>query len=275
MNKAPILLLAFTATLTAQDLLPEITQLASKHRVESAALAEQKAAAITRARQPYIAALDAAEKAATSAGQVQLVAALNKEREAITKDSMTPAFPSDLPKNLQPTRKAYQQAVVRTASDFVPRQQRIDANYLRSLAALQDSSGGPSDWNLHDAQSVSIELDNGNPFIRFTAGKADQWVSLPPKAKEVTISARVRCPDFAKRSGVPTDCYDITVAARATDGNELDRSVCNKQLITQEKTWKRVTATGALFPGIKDISARIRIRGIGTLDIDDVEITVK
>src|SRR5678815_979659 len=130
------LAIAFVVPLHAQDLAPELAPLVAKHKADLAALDAQKAGAIARAQQPYVAALDSAEKTATTAGALEVVATITKEREALKTGLMAPALPEGLPKTLQPARKSCLDATARVSADAGPRQRAIDAEYLRALAAL-------------------------------------------------------------------------------------------------------------------------------------------
>ena len=96
------LAIAFVVPLHAQDLAPELAPLVAKHKADLAALDAQKAAATARVQQTYVAALDGAEKTATVAGNLAVVAAITKEREALKTGLMAPALPEGLPKTLQP-----------------------------------------------------------------------------------------------------------------------------------------------------------------------------
>jgi hypothetical protein len=122
--------------------LRELAPLVAKHKADLAALDAQKAAAMARAQQPYVAALDSAEKTATTAGTLEVVAAITKEREALKSGLMAPAWPEGLPKTLQPARKACLDGIARVSVDTGPRQKAIDAEYLRALAALQPKAAG-------------------------------------------------------------------------------------------------------------------------------------
>ena len=82
MKIATLVVLILGATLYAQALLPELQPLAKKHQDDSPDLEAQKSAAVAHAMAAYIASLDAAEKAATAAGQLAAVTALTQERDA-------------------------------------------------------------------------------------------------------------------------------------------------------------------------------------------------
>jgi hypothetical protein len=145
--KALVLALAIAsvAALRAQDLAPELEPLAAKHKVELAAFNAQKASAMVRAQQPYLFALDGAEKTATSAGNLDAVAAITKEREALKDGAMDAAFPEGLPKALQAPRKACLDAMARVGADLEPRRKTINSAYLQALASLQAKAGGKPD----------------------------------------------------------------------------------------------------------------------------------
>src|SRR5437868_3851144 len=98
---------ALVTPLHAQFFAPELEPLAAKHRADQAALDAQKAVAITRVQQPYGSALDEAERTATSAGALEVVAAIANERKALKGGQTMPdTFPGGLPKTLQSPRKA-------------------------------------------------------------------------------------------------------------------------------------------------------------------------
>jgi hypothetical protein len=137
MKTLRVLALALAMTLHAQDLAPELAPLTAKYRADLAAFNAQKASAVVRAQQPYVFALDGAEKSATSAGNLGAVAAITKEREALKDGTMDAAFPEDLPKALQAPRKACLDAMARVGADLEPRRKTINAAYLQALSSLQ------------------------------------------------------------------------------------------------------------------------------------------
>lgn len=132
-----------TSSVQSQDLLPEIAPHAVRYNEATTKLAEQKVAALSNARETYLTALAAAETKATSAGQLPVIAAITKESESISKGNITVEFPKELPKTLQSSRKSYLDAFRRVSVDFAGRQQKISADYLRSLAALQKNDRNP------------------------------------------------------------------------------------------------------------------------------------
>lgn len=142
MKPLGILLLTATlaATVYADDLLPELRLLVLKHETDVAALALRQEAPIARARQPYLTALVTAENTATRAGQISVIAAVTRERSALAAGILAPQMPNDLPKDLQGTRKAFIEAQAKLATEGAAQRQRLDADHLRALAALQVSA---------------------------------------------------------------------------------------------------------------------------------------
>jgi len=164
------LVFMFAMALHAQDLAPELAPHAAKHKADLAALDAQKAAAMTRAQQPYLAALEGAEKTATTTGSLEVVAAIAKERQALKDGLMAPASPEGLPKSLQSARKACLDAIARTAADTAPRQKAIDAAYLRALVALQSKAAG----NAELTKQITAEKANLLANVSSGAGDAKQ-----------------------------------------------------------------------------------------------------
>ena len=142
MKAVPLLALTFATMLHAQDLAPELAPLAAKYKAALAALDAQKAATLARVQQTYGIALDAAEKTATTAGSIEAIAAITKEREALKSGPLAPAWPENLPKALQAARKAFLDGAARVSADETPRRKAVDADYLRALASLQPKAAG-------------------------------------------------------------------------------------------------------------------------------------
>lgn len=136
MKIALLFSLVVAAALQAEELSPELVPFTEKYEADSIALQSQKNAAVQRNQAPYLAALDAAEKSATTAGNLPLVAAITKERNTVG-GAMALALPADLPRTLQSPRKSMIEGLARIEASFATNQQRIDAGYLRSLASLQ------------------------------------------------------------------------------------------------------------------------------------------
>ena len=132
---------AFVATLHAQDLAAELAPLVAKYNADTAALNAQKEAAITRVMLVYSAALDAAEKTETTAGHLSALTAITQERGALKNNGVKPELPRDFTKGLHTARKTYLDDLARVVADFAQRQQRIAAEDIRVLSALQTRVG--------------------------------------------------------------------------------------------------------------------------------------
>jgi hypothetical protein len=182
---------ALVATLDAQDLAPELAPLAAKSKAALVALDAQKAAAVGRVAQTYKAALDAAENAETTAGRVAAVAAITAERGAVEKNEVTTEFPVNLPKSLQTPRKNYLDGLARVVADFGPRQQRVNADYLRDLRALQTRTGN-------------------NPVL------AEQIANEKQKVLDYTADAGSQDPDALKKALLSSK-WSWTGSAMETD----------------------------------------------------------
>src|SRR4051794_6009803 len=115
---ALVVAFAFAAPLHAQFLAPELEPLATKYRADRAAFDAQRTQAIAHTQQPYLSALDSAERTATSAGTLAAVAAIAKEREALKNGQVSPIFPEGLPKTLQAPRKACLDTMARAAAEI-------------------------------------------------------------------------------------------------------------------------------------------------------------
>src|SRR5712671_4641787 len=109
-----VIALFLCGALHAGEEAPELVPAAAKYKADLAAFEAQKTAAVARVQQQYFGALDGAEKTATTAGGVEIVAAISREREAVKSGLMAPAFPPDLPKSLQMARKSYLDRMART-----------------------------------------------------------------------------------------------------------------------------------------------------------------
>lgn len=125
--------------LQAEILEPELFQLAVKYEEDTKTLQQQKTAAIERSGKRYLTDLDFAEKSATASGDLPLVAAIVKERDSLSR-SPGKEFPEGLPRSLKNSRESYLDGVERIETTHLENQERIDADYLRSLGSLQSKA---------------------------------------------------------------------------------------------------------------------------------------
>ena len=157
------LALAFATTLHAQDLSPELVPLITKHKADLATLDEQKAAATARVVQVYVAALDAAEAKATSAGNLKATAAIAQESNDAKSGSLRDAVPAELPKSLHPARKSCLDGIARITPDLAAANDRVRADYLRALATLQARAGGNAALTAQIAEEKGRALSEITP----------------------------------------------------------------------------------------------------------------
>lgn len=197
MRIALCLLLAVVARCaSSQSLAPELAPTAAKYQADIATLEGQRTGALGQAQKPYMAALGAAEKSATTGGNVAGVAAITTERAALGSGLIAPRFPTDMPKELQTPRKTYLDAHARIKATETSRRQAIDAAYLRALTTLKAASSKDPEFGkqldaerqklLASAVSTSDNkpgkksaIINGNFDLTNDAGQPSGWTTLP------------------------------------------------------------------------------------------------
>lgn len=141
MHLRVVVILILGASAWAQSLDPELAPIAAKHKTDLAMVETQKVTALARARQDYLAALDFADKGATSAGDLKATIAIGKERDLVkAKPDLPLSFPADLPTSLLPARKACLNAIGSATADAQKRAQQIDSDYLRTLGMLSSNA---------------------------------------------------------------------------------------------------------------------------------------
>ena len=125
--------IAIVTAASAQTLAP----LTQAHQAATSALTTQRDAELGRLRQPYLAALAAADQAATKSGNADALRAVEQEREAVNAGKLRMELSRALPKTLSPIRRALISAEMRSTADYEKRQKALDADYLQKLGALQ------------------------------------------------------------------------------------------------------------------------------------------
>ena len=146
----------------AQELLPELATPAAQHKAAGEELDKQKLEAIALAAKSYVSALDSVEKSATAKGELDLVAAVVKEREAAASGALEPDMPDALKKaKLQMSRKTLLASITRINADFAKRKEKADADYLRVLASLQPKAAANPELAKQLAAEKAAVLDNG------------------------------------------------------------------------------------------------------------------
>lgn len=174
----------------AQELLPELAEPAAKHKAADEALDKQKQEAVSGVTKPYLAALDGIEKTATAKGELEVVAAVVKEREAAVAGTLDPDLPAALPKmKLQGTRKALLAKLEQINIDFAKRKKQSDADYLRFLATLQTkAASNPELAKQLAAEKAALLADSTENGSGGTTAKA-------PRGKNIVVNG-----DFEKVS---------------------------------------------------------------------------
>lgn len=137
----PALLLAlqvicFADTLHAQVTHPKLAPIKARYDADAKAVRIAREQAQARAVEKYTAALANAEKSAAASRDLKSVAAVGRERQAVSDGKMAPAFPSELPASLQNARREYLAGLAKAAGEFAPRLQKLDQEYIAQLARI-------------------------------------------------------------------------------------------------------------------------------------------
>jgi hypothetical protein len=155
-------------TASSPPLAPELTPLAVRHKADLATVDRQRAAALAPYVPFYVAALDKEEKSALNRGDIEAVAAIRKEREAVKgstiADLLGAPFPEKLPSSLKPTRGEFLQRYKSVDTEMLTLRHKADADYLRALDALQPRAAG----NAELTRQIKAESDAvlGNPVTK-------------------------------------------------------------------------------------------------------------
>lgn len=317
-----ILLAAAGATCAyAQALARELEPLAAKYKADVAALEDRRSAAIAKAQASYANDLGAAERTATTAGNVAALAAITTERGAMSSGLMAPVFPSGLPKELRTPRKTYLDAVARIRATEAPRRQAIDAAYLRSLSSLvskasknpalakqleaekhqllaaasgngsgskknaksavvngtfdlMDSEARPSGWMTPEGikvvrDGVNRVLHASSPAPGYLAVTQD--ILVPPKAKSVTLTGRVRGKMTSRDPN--QGHFGANIAAVYLDSN--GSSTSNWLMLDggNDEDWKTLSTTQKVPDNMKTLQLQLVLKYVaGEFDYDDIEV---
>ncbi len=130
-------------------LAPELAPYAAKHRADLATLDQQRTAALAAKLPFYLTPLDTAEKNALAQAKLDAVAAIQLERDAVKGgkigDLIAAKFPEKLPAGLKSARDSLFESYKRIEADVLKLRQKVDADYLRALAALQQRAAGKAE----------------------------------------------------------------------------------------------------------------------------------
>jgi hypothetical protein len=137
--------------LARAELPPALKPHADKFEADRTALTAAGEAQLKPARERYLAALNAAQKAATDAAKTGDIAAIASEIESVNAGAPVEAFPPDLPRALAQDRRAYMTAAANVAKTIPPRQRELATKYLQTLAAFDASALKTKDAALTEA----------------------------------------------------------------------------------------------------------------------------
>jgi hypothetical protein len=140
--------LAQTIAPSASAQAPELAPLAAKHQADLATIEKQRGAALAPYLPTYFTRLDAEEKNALNHGDIEAVAALRKEREALKAgrlgDLVAAPWPEKLPAPLKPSRDPLFANYKRIDAQVTVARHKVDADYLRDLDALLPAAANPA-----------------------------------------------------------------------------------------------------------------------------------
>lgn len=215
-------------------------------------MAAQRTTAIARAQQAYGAALDAVERSAIAAGQLQVAAAIKRERDGMLAHSLPAASPIDLAKNLQTSRRTYIESVRQTTTAAETQQQRIDADYLRDLTTLAGRTRG------NPALTKQIEDEKGRLLASITPENPKPALATIGSANAILTSPLVNG-DFSQldSNGAPTGWGNF---ANAEMRKEKDNTFIRFK-IEPAKQGRAILNQGIRIPeNAKTVTGRIRVR---------------
>ena len=206
--------------LHAQDVLPELALPAAKYKGAIESLNKQKQEAMAKAAQSYVGLLDGIEKTATAKGDLDLVAAVVKEREAAVTGMVDPELPAALPKaKLKTARKTLLATLERVNEDFAKRRKQVDADYLRVLATLQTKSASNPELAKQVASEKAVLLGNGSAGVAVGVGHGE-GMAKAQRGKNVVVNG-----DFEKVIDGKPEGWERTthVTVETENGNKFLR----------------------------------------------------
>jgi hypothetical protein len=145
---AIVLLAAKTAR---AELPPTLEPLAKKFDADRAVLTTAGEAQIKPAHEKYLAALNAAQQAATAAAKTAEIAAIASEMGSVEAGALPENFPPDLPRTLAGDRRACVNAEASVWQTILPRQRDLATKYLQALAGLGATAARTGDAALTTA----------------------------------------------------------------------------------------------------------------------------
>lgn len=207
----------------AQELLPEVAGESGKYRAAVAALEQSRLAEAGRAAQAYVSALDGVGKSATAKGEVPVIEAVAKEREAALAGALPQELPACLPAlRLQGTRKALWLKLDTINAHAAAKRKPFEAQYLGALAALAARAAPDSALAKQVAAEKAAVLAAGKPAGN-GENSGDANAAKAPRGKNAVVNG-----DFEKvgADGGPEGWKGVRyVTVESENGNRFVRFV--------------------------------------------------
>jgi hypothetical protein len=142
---------------SSPEFAPELAPLAAKYHAALAEFKAQDDSETAQLRNSYLGLLNEAEKSATAAGQINIVAAILEERKSATDGlTMSSLLPPNLPAALKNSHHAFVDALNKAIAKSAQRRQRLGEDYLRTLAMLEARAPATSDL----AKQIAAEKES-------------------------------------------------------------------------------------------------------------------
>lgn len=139
---------------------------------------------------------------------------------------------------------------------------------------LADTAGRPSGWSIHD--SFKVVRDGANNVLHATAGEIGynhitQEIPVPPRARSVTLSVRVRGKWETTDTKQPVRGTRTSVQFIGADGQKINVWIVLDA--GRDAGWKSLSNTDAIPKGSKALELIVALSWVtGNFDFDDVAV---
>ncbi len=135
-----------------------------------------------------------------------------------------------------------------------------------------EPSGLPSGW---DTKGGKVVTEKGETFFRSEGPSCNQTIAVPPKAKTVRLSGKMRCGDFVVDRNETIQGIDIAVLAKG--GTNNGGYLINNVVKGGSKTWRKVDVTKTIPAGTTQLHIGLTRWGAvsATVDYDDIELVFR
>lgn len=135
-----------------------------------------------------------------------------------------------------------------------------------------EPGGLPSGW---DARGGQVVTEKGETFFRSEGPSCKQIIAVPPEAKTVRLTGKMRCGDFVADRNDTFQGIDIALLSKggAANGTYL----INNIIKGGSKTWRKVDETKTIPPGTTQFEIGLTRWGAvsATVDYDDIELVFR